>query len=85
MGVEKFESRGLDGREALVEEIKKKAGELDDLLMKISTDKVTTSSNGHVDVDHYNTRPAECHRLTALARTNLEMSVMCAVKAVSRG
>lgn len=85
MGKEVFESRGLDGREALVEQIKAKAGELDDLLQQINKDKSETAFNGHIEVDVSRVRPKECHRLTALARTNLEVAVMCAVKAVSRG
>lgn len=85
MGREVFESRGLQGREALVEDIKTKAGELHDLIAQIDRDEATTSSNGHVDVQTSRPRPGECKRLAALARTNLEVAVMCAVKAVSRG
>lgn len=77
MGIEKFESKGLQGREELVQKIKEKAGELDDLMMEIP-----------MEVDHgfdrIEKRDPECHRLTAMARTQLELSIMCAVKAVSR-
>jgi hypothetical protein len=75
MGREVFESRGLGGRDALVEDIKTKAGELHDLLLQV--DAFTT--DGTSAVQTVNQRPA------ALARTNLEIAVMCAVKAISRG
>lgn len=73
MGIERFESKGIaaDGIE-LVAKIKEKAGELDNLLTEISQ-----NSSG-------STLKPECNRLTALAKTQLELSVMCAVKAVSR-
>lgn len=77
MGIERFESKGLQGREELVQKIKEKAGELDDLLQQISAPVIVQDS---VEV-----RNPECHRLTAMAKTQLELSVMCAVKAVSRG
>lgn len=77
MGKELFESRGLQGREELVQSIKVKAGELDDLLILIAQDKDSRTAESTV-------RPRECHRLTEIARTNLEQSVMWAVKAVSR-
>lgn len=90
MGKEVFESRGLGGREELVEYIKIKAGELDDLLKQITTypSQVVPTGNsggsGGAEVAH-RTRPGECLRLTAMARSSLETSVMQAVKAISRG
>lgn len=77
MGREVFETRGLQGREALVEAIKVKAGELDDLLVQVAEDRV--SESGFVS-----SRSQQCHRMVAVARTNLEQAVMWAVKAVSR-
>jgi hypothetical protein len=81
MGREVFESRGLGGREALMEDIKTKAGELDELLRQVAAD-ITTGTSASTE---YAVRPRECQRLTALARTSLEQSVMWAVKAISRG
>lgn len=87
MGREMFESRGLGGREALMEDIKTKAGELDDLIRSIaqdSTESVPSAQPG-VNVDVSRQRPGECKRLTAMACTSLENAVMQAVKAISRG
>ena len=81
MGKEVFESCGLGGREDLVEAIKVKAGELDDLLTQVGYD----SSSGTGGYVRTTSRPGNCLRMVALARTNLEQTVMWAVKAVSRG
>jgi hypothetical protein len=62
-----FAGRGLNGQEALVEEIKNRAAGLWDLFNSIPNVPGTPSG-----------------RLTALAKTELESSVMWAVKAISR-
>lgn len=67
MGIEVFESRGLHGKEELVEQVKAKAGELFDLINSATNDPGT-----------------EGGRMYALAKTNLEQSVMWFVKGVSR-
>ena len=69
-----FESRGIpESQLALVEEIKQKASDLEDTILKALDNKSETEGVG-----------PEVPRYVAMARTNLEMSVMCAVKAVSR-
>lgn len=68
MGSERFESRGLGDKGQLVEQIKLAAGVLDDLYKECRSG----ISNDEVA------------RLTSLAVTHLEISVMCAVKAISR-
>ena len=82
MGREVFESRGLGGREALMEDIKTKAGELDDLIKQVGESDPTSALDGVTELKR---RPGECLRLTAMARTSLENAVMQAVKAISRG
>lgn len=64
-----FESRGLNGHEGLVEDIKIFAGYLFD---KLDLIPVPPGNN-------------EAGRLVALAKTELESTVMWAVKAISRG
>jgi hypothetical protein len=63
-----FESRGLQGRDLLVDEIKQKAAVLYDRLEEIPI----PPGNG------------EAGRLVSLAKTELESAVMWAVKAISR-
>ena len=84
MGREVFESRGLGGREALMEDIKTKAGELDDLLRQVDAPMEEFDPINKVTVTNIQ-RPGECKRLAAMARTSLENAVMQAVKAISRG
>lgn len=83
MGKEVFESRGLGGREKLVDKIKELAGLLDDALSEISAPCDGPVADGVQIVGIPRSR--ECLRLTAMAKTELELSVMLAVKAVSRG
>lgn len=66
--VKVFESRGLNGHEKLVDEIKAQAAVLFD---KIDSIPVPPGNS-------------EAGRLVALAKTELESTVMWAVKAVSR-
>jgi hypothetical protein len=68
MGKESFESRGFPADTShLVDQVKQKAGELDDLYGQLSIEP-----------------GAEGGRMLALAKTNLEQSVMWFVKGVSR-
>ena len=67
MSKEVFESRGLHGKDELVEKVKEKAGELYALFSE------ATNEPGTDAVRHY-----------ALAKTNLEQSVMWFVKGISR-
>lgn len=67
MGKEVFESKGLNGKEELVEKVKAKAGELWDLFQEGTNEPGT-----------------EGGRMYALAKTNLEQSVMWFVKGISR-
>lgn len=64
-----FESRGLNGQEAKIEEIKNKAAQLWDLF-----DNIPVPPGLQTDA----------MRLVSIAKTNLETSVMYAVKAYSR-
>lgn len=63
-----FESRGLNGKEQLVSDIKLAAA---NLLWEINNISVPPGNN-------------EAGRLVSLAKTDIESSVMWAVKAVSR-
>lgn len=63
-----FESRGIDGKESLVQRIKDEAASLYDAIDCISIPPGNT----------------EAGRLVALAKTDLESAVMWAVKAISR-
>jgi hypothetical protein len=67
-----FESRGIQKTEdlSLIEDIKAAASQLEDLYLKIIPNNESVGP--------------ECGRLISVARTNLEQSVMWAVKAVSR-
>lgn len=67
-GKKVFEYRGLNGKEAQVEQIKQTAAALWSMINVISVPPGNT----------------EAGRLLALAKTDLESSVMWAVKAVSR-
>lgn len=67
-GVKALESRGLGGREHDVELIKAKAAELFGLYSKFSTNAPGTDAQRHY----------------ALAKTNLEQSVMWMIKGISR-
>jgi len=96
MGKATFETRGLNGKEKVVDKIKELAGLLDDVLLELGAPEIIPFSQallieGEVTVPDGNggtirqvpaTRDAQ--RLAAMARTQLELSVMCAVKAVSR-
>jgi hypothetical protein len=96
MGKSTFETRGLNGKENVVAKIKEIAGLLDDVLIELGAPEIIPpgymgSSSGEVLVTDGNGGvirqvPAshEAKRLSAMARTHLELSVMCAVKAVSR-
>ena len=67
--VKVFESRGLNGNEALVQQIKDQAAVLWDCIDSV----VIPPGN------------SEAGRLVSLAKTELEASVMWAVKSISRG
>ncbi len=96
MGKETFETRGLKGRESTVSKIKELAGLLDDVLVELGAPEIIPTAQalrveGEMSVSDGNggtirqvpaTRDAQ--RLAAMARTQLELSVMCAVKAISR-
>jgi hypothetical protein len=95
MGIETFETRGLKGRESTVANIKELAGLLDDVLLELGTpdiiapgDKnlegtlITSDGNGGTITQRPKSRDAQ--RLAAMARTQLEIAVMCAVKSISR-
>lgn len=66
-----FESRGLQGQDELVEEIKQDASVL---LARFDRIPVPPGENAR-----------EAGRLLSLAKTHLENAVMWAVKAISRG
>lgn len=68
MGKEVFESKGLQGKENLVDEVKTRAGELYDIY------KSSGVKGGN----------AQQLRMIEQAMTNLEQSVMWFVKSVSR-
>lgn len=68
LGISVFESRGLNGRLTQVEQIKETAAALWSMINAISCDPDNT----------------EAPRLLALAKTDLESSVMWAVKGISR-
>jgi hypothetical protein len=95
MGKETFEQRGLNGKENVVAKIKELASLLDDVLIELGAPEIIPPgyisvsgeqqvSDGNGGVIRQVPASQDSKRLAAMARTQLELSVMCAVKAVSR-